>query len=224
MLLGDHGLFDGVHAADRRTIGIVTLVQVPRAHTLEPGDFFWFLVVRTSGEVAARGARSRQDTLHLDGGNHIGQGSIAVIIKTGGIERLKTGGEDHRADIEDRGGGLLFEINRFRGTEFFTGAAFAVLLKINTGLIINGVFQWHGLGIFHVGGFALGQPRVVGVGYLLGALFSAKAAGDTFLFVNIPGLAGNFDLEISGRPLNFTYFTERFQLDVQMPADLDQFR
>jgi hypothetical protein len=42
--------------------------------------------------------------------------------------------------------------------------------------------------------------------------------------VYIPGLAGYFDLEISGRPLNFTYFTKRFQLDVQMPADLDQFR
>ena len=38
MLLGDDGLFDGVHAADRRTVEMIAPVDVPGAHALEPGD------------------------------------------------------------------------------------------------------------------------------------------------------------------------------------------
>ena len=36
VLLGDHRLLDGVHAADRRTVGVV--FHIPGAHALEPGD------------------------------------------------------------------------------------------------------------------------------------------------------------------------------------------
>ena len=40
MLFGDHGVFDGIHAADRRAVTIAALVGIPGADALEPGDLF----------------------------------------------------------------------------------------------------------------------------------------------------------------------------------------
>ena len=46
----DHRLFNGIHAADRATVGIVTTVEVSGPHTLQPSDFFRLtlnLIVKT---------------------------------------------------------------------------------------------------------------------------------------------------------------------------------
>jgi len=37
-------------------------------------------------------------------------------------------------------------------------------------------------------------------------------------------MADEFDLKVSRAALYDLYFTERFELDIEMPADLDQFR
>ncbi len=39
MFFGNYCLLHGIHAADRGTISMVTLVGIPGPHTLEPCDF-----------------------------------------------------------------------------------------------------------------------------------------------------------------------------------------
>ena len=55
VFLGDHGLFDGIHAADRRAVGMIAFVHVPRTNTLKPCDFFGGLMIGNPGHMAHGG-------------------------------------------------------------------------------------------------------------------------------------------------------------------------
>jgi hypothetical protein len=46
----------------------------------------------------------------------------------------------------------------------------------------------------------------------------------TFIRVNISGVVGKRDRKVSRFTFYGFYFTVGYQVDVQMPADLDQFR
>ena len=58
MLLGDHGLFDGVHAAYRRTIPVAAPVGIPGTDTLEPGNALGLFTVQRSHQMAEIGTGS----------------------------------------------------------------------------------------------------------------------------------------------------------------------
>ncbi len=100
VFLGNHGLLDGIHAADRRTIGIVTAVDVPGTDTLEPGDFLGFFVVRSPDQMPHGRPGGRKDPLHFDGCDHIGVVGIVIIVKRGRIERFKAGRQNNGADVQ----------------------------------------------------------------------------------------------------------------------------
>ncbi len=99
MLLCDNRFLDGIHAANRRAIGIVATVEIPGPHTLEPRHLFGFLVIRQPDQVPAGGAGGRQDPFHLHGGDHVGVISIFIGIETGWIEGFETGGQYHGTDF-----------------------------------------------------------------------------------------------------------------------------
>ena len=79
MFFGDHGILDGNHAADRRTITVAAPVGVPGTDTLEPGDFFRFLFIRRSRQVPHGRPGGTQDALEFQTGHHVGV--AAVMIK-----------------------------------------------------------------------------------------------------------------------------------------------
>ena len=45
VLLGNHGLFDRVHAAYRRTVTVAAAIAVPGSHALQPRNSFGFLAI-----------------------------------------------------------------------------------------------------------------------------------------------------------------------------------
>jgi hypothetical protein len=107
----------------------------------------------------------------------------------------------------------LIEIYGAGGAQFFAGAAF-FLLDINAAVSIDTIFQGYCLGIFDIGGFALDDPRVVGIHNFFRAFFSAGPAGDAQRFVDIARVSNQFDLEVTRPAFDCFNFTERFELDI----------
>ena len=89
---------------------------------------------------------------------------------------------------------------------------------------IQGVLQRYGLGILHIGRFAFVESRIIFVGNFFRTFFSADAAGDTFSYIDIARMPGQMHLKITGRSIDAVHFRKRQQLDIDVPADLDQSR
>ena len=88
---------------------------------------------------------------------------------------------------------------------------------------IDGIFERHGLGIFHISRFSLGQTHIIGVDDLLGAFVRADTACDAFVFYDKPGMFQDLHREMARFPVDRFDFTQCDDLYIQMPADLDQF-
>ena len=80
------------------------------------------------------------------------------------------------------------------------------------------------LGVLFEDGFTLGQAFVVFIGQSDGANFGALATAGALRQVHKAGLLVDGGAEISGISLEIQKFGVGEQFDVQVPADLDQFR
>ena len=220
----DHRFFNGVHAAHRRAVGIVAPVQVAGSDALQPGDFFGLaLVFGHAQHVTGRGPGGGQHALEFQGGQHVGIAAVLILIVPRRVEGPVSGRQNDGADIQRVVLRLLVEIDRSHRTDFFTGTA-PVFLDVDAAVSVDAVFERHRLGVLHEGGPALAEPGVVSVDDLLGALFGTGAAADAQGLIDVAGLAGDIDGKTADFPLDLLDFAEGSQLDVQMPADLDQFR
>ena len=146
MLLGDDGLLDGVHAANRRAVFVVAAVLVAGTDTLKPGNFLWVLVVRGAGHVSFGGSGSAQQPFELHGGDHVGILAVAVKIQPGGIVGGKAGGQNNRPHFKIQGFPLLlvgFQGDRTRAAGFHALVAFAAVAAVQAavGLGLAGVFR-----------------------------------------------------------------------------------
>ena len=222
MLLGDHRLLDGVHAAHRGTVTVVAVVQVPGAHALEPGNLLGLFLVRRPDHVALEGPGRGQDPLKLHAGDDVGEGAVMVGLVAGGVKGL----EAHRQNDGPYGDilvqVLLGEIHRPGGAKFFAGFAFAALLEINAGVFVYGILGGHRLGIAQVSRFTLGQAQVVFIGHFLRAFLGAQAAGNALGHIDIARHLAHLDREITRLAADADDLGRGHDLDVNMPADLDQ--
>ena len=140
-----------------------------------------------------------------------------------GVINITATGQNNTPHLDGKILLLIIELDGVCRAEFLACPAFS-LLKEDTVFRVNGIFEWDGLGIFYVGGLALGQSGFIFVYDLFRALFRTHAAGDTFVRIHITRVLGELDFKIplfSGYTLNFC---KSEQLDVDVPADLDQFR
>ena len=71
--------------------------------------------------------------------------------------------------------------------------------------------------------FSLGKTRIIFTINFSWALLSTEAAGNTFRRVYIAWGLNDFDFKISLFPGNAFHLGEGQELNVEMPADLDQF-
>ena len=165
----------------------------------------------------------RQDTFKFQRGDYVGLAAISIIIGLARIIRAEPRGQNDRPDIQRDGLFLVIEVDGTGRTEFFTGPAFS-LLKINAVVRIDGIFQRHGLGVWHVDRLAFDQFFVIKVIHLFGTLLCTQTAGDAFFRVHIPGMLNNGYRKIALFTRNFSQFRKGEQFNVDMPADLDQFR
>jgi hypothetical protein len=144
-----------------------------------------------------------------------------IGVKRVGSKALKREPDD-RTDLQGPLDRPLFEIDRPVGQNF-SQAAFA-FGQVNAVDRIDRVFQRHGLGVLHVGRLALVQVFVIFVIHFLGAFRRTVPAGDTLVHIDITGLLDDLDGKIALVALNGFDFRTCHQLDIDMPADLDQFR
>ena len=118
---------------------------------------------------------------------------------------------------------MVLKVNGAGRAEFFTGFAFA-FEKINAGIGVDRVFERDCLGVLHVNRLALAQTSVIGVGNFFGTFFRTGIAGDALVHIDVAGVLGQFDFKIALFAANAFYFGKRQQFDIDVPADLDQFR
>ena len=118
---------------------------------------------------------------------------------------------------------FLRKINGTCRTVLFTGPAPALFLEIDAVIRIYHVFERYGLGILHIDGLALGQALVVLISYLAGTSLGTDPACDTFIHVHIAGTFTDSYSKISRLTLDGFHIRQGDEVDVQMPADLDQF-
>ena len=222
VLLGDDRFFDGIHAAHRRAIAVVAVIHIPGTDALEPGDLGGFLVVRRPHHVAREGSGRGQDPLEFHPGDDIGELGVIIGAVAAGIVGLKAGRQDDRADVDILVHIHLRKIHRPGGTEFFTGLALAAFFEIDAGLFIDGILGGHRLGITQVSRLTLGQAHVVFVGHFLRAFLGAETAGDALLHVDIARHLAHLDREIPRLAADPDDLRRSHDLDVNVPADLDQ--
>jgi hypothetical protein len=89
---------------------------------------------------------------------------------------------------------------------------------------LDGKSAGDGLRIFLVRGPARGQALIVFARQLYRAGFCTIPTGRALGCVNVARGLSKGDLEVSLAPGDLLDFSARDQVDVQMPADLDQFR
>jgi hypothetical protein len=82
----------------------------------------------------------------------------------------------------------------------------------------------YGLGIFLKGGLSGHQALIVSAGQDHGAYFGTVAASSAPGFIDVPRGFVEGNREISFGPLDLFNFRAGDEIDIQMPADLDQFR
>lgn len=80
------------------------------------------------------------------------------------------------------------------------------------------------MGIFFESSLPGYQCLIVFAGQDYWTYFSTVSTGGTFGFIDIPGCLVEGDPKITLRSLNLFYFRTSNEVDIQMPADLDQFR
>ena len=121
---------------------------------------------------------------------------------------------------------LLFlrKINCTCRTVLFTGLTSAPFLEIDAVIRINHIFERYCLGILHIDGFAFSQALVVFILDLAGASLGTDPAGDTFIHVHIARTLTDSYCKIPRITLNGFHIRQGDEIDVQVPADLDQFR
>jgi len=173
--------------------------------------------------MTARGASGRKDTLVFNTGDYIGKSLILVIVQAGRIIGLESRCQDHGAHIEGQLLFRVFVVNGPGGADPGAGPAF-IPEQLKAEIGINGVFQGHGLGIVHIDGLAFDQTLVKIVRGLARTFFGTLPAGDALVHVHIAGGLFQGDFKIPQFTVNGFNSGQGVQFNVQVPADLDQFR
>jgi hypothetical protein len=138
------------------------------------------------------------------------------------IKGLKAGRQNNRPYIDFLLLGCLFQVDSVVLANPFANATF-VLFKIKTAFVYISD-QWNGLREIDVYRFILGYLLIVLIRVFGRAVLHAGGAPRALVLENIPGLLDQRDPEVSHLSLDTIHFRVRQDLDVRMPADLDQFR
>ena len=154
-------------------------------------------------------------------GDHVRKLTVAVLVPHLGIEGLKAGGQDHRPHMDRSLLLRLIEIDGLIFTDAFADTAF-FLFEVKTALV-DISDQGNGLSEIDMDRLVLRDLLVEGVRVFDRAVFDAGRTPRAFFFQNIPGFFRQGDLEIPCLPGDTVYFRIRQDLDIRMPADLDQF-
>jgi len=154
--------------------------------------------------------------------DHVRETTVAILIIDPGIKGLDADRQNNRPDIDFGFFRPLPEIYRIRLTNPAADIAF-FLFQVQTAFIDIGN-QGNRLGKINMDRFVLGNALIEFIRITDRTVFDAGTATGTFVFGDIAGPGFQDDLEIAGVTLNPVNLGKCQNLDVWMPADLDQFR
>jgi hypothetical protein len=179
--------------------------------------------------MALCGPRSGKDSFKIHAGDHVFKLRVLVGLKARRIKSLKTRSKNDGPDVQFKSGFFLFEIDGVVFTKFLTGLTFAFLacvdgFKVKAMTSVDGVLKRNGLGKRYIDGLAFAHAEVEGVGDFFGTFSSANAAPNALVFINIARMLDYLYMKVSYIPADAVYFSQSDEVDVGMPADLDQFR
>ncbi len=201
---------EGVHAADLRTVSVVSRIPAPDA--MQNGHALRLTPVLQHHSPASR-TTGVDHPLELQAGQDVVQPSIAVLGCAGAVEEIEAGSHDDGAHIQFHDLILLLEINGSPRAEFLANAAFASL-KIATILPINHWNPGYRLGEGYVYRRPHPYPRIELAGYLLRWTFLlAQATTGTQLLIHITRLLPHLNLEVP--------YVARYLLHLAIAQNLD---
>jgi hypothetical protein len=176
---------------------------------------------------------------------YIGGISSQIEVRDEALDEIDRHGFIHPAACTDRFAGVMtdpttdrwqrvFLFDELEGlVEFPFGRQGDVALDTDVGRALNPAGgrtpfgdregARNGLGVFLVSGLALSQALVVFVRKRDRADLDTVAAGRALGFIDETRLFAKGDLEFARRPFDMPYFGAGNQVDIKMPADLDQF-
>jgi hypothetical protein len=117
-------------------------------------------------------------------------------------------------------GGVTLFVIKFYGLRQTLGFAFTAA---DTGIRIYCKGKGNRLSIIYIGGFPVIKPHIIRVNGSYRAMQGAFSTPGALGRVNIAGVIDKGDFKVSGFAVNALYLATRNQLDIDMPADLDQF-
>ena len=172
--------------------------------------------------MSPEGTRSGEDALKFKARDHVRALFVLKGIIGFGIIGFDAVGQNNGAHMDFQFFPLVVVINGIRRAHLFAYAAFA-LGQFDAETIVNGVLQGNGLRVFHINGFPLAKPSIVGVGNLLGAFFRTGPACNAFVHVHITRITGDVDPEITFLARNLFDLGKGQQFDIDMTPHFHQF-
>jgi hypothetical protein len=172
--------------------------------------------------VPPQGPGGRKHSFKFQAGDNIGGTLVPIDIINFRIEDLTPGGKNDGPCPDGQFSFLILKIDSLCRAEFLADLASPFGKKDAMGRV-NGILQGNGLGIPHMDRFSLGKSRIIFIVDFGWTLFSTETTGNAFRHVHIARVLNHFDFKIPLFPGDAFHLGEGKKLDVEMPADLDQF-
>jgi hypothetical protein len=161
-----------------------------------------------------------QQPLIIHAAYNIGKLSVVIFLLDLWIKRLKSGRQNDRSDLYFFFLRCLLQIYCFVLADRFANTTF-LLFEIETAFVNVGN-ERNRLGEVYMDGFIIGYFLIILVRILRGAIFYTGSTTCAFVFKNIPWLLRQGHLEVSCFSFYTVYLSVGEDLNIWVPADLDQ--
>ena len=222
MILRQDDLFLGVGAADRRAVPFVPFGFPSGADALDPGDVVGMASVRGAQDLAFVWTGGAHQPFVVHAGDDVLQPAVAVLVADFRIKNVIAGGENDRPHLQLD---LLRDLVQIDGVvlaRILADPAF-LFLQVQAALIDVGD-QRDGLGKIDMHGLVVGDLLVVLIRIHRRAVLDADAAAGALVLDDVARFLGQLDGKIACLAIDAVNFGIGKNLDIGMPADLDQFR
>ena len=197
VLLGDHGLLDGVHAAHGRAVLLPSGLLGPGSAALDVSDLLGVLSAGGNDDVPPVGSGRAHEPLVLDGGDDVLVPAVSVLGGGLGVPYLESGSGDDGSDLEGDDLVLVVVVDGSLAAVLGAQSALALLDHVATVALDDGD-TGHSLSVRDVDSLPVHKPELVLVGDVLhGTLGDTVAAARTLLGVDVPGLLEDGNLEVA---------------------------
>ncbi|OPY08640.1 MAG: hypothetical protein A4E66_01833 [Syntrophus sp. PtaB.Bin001] len=221
MILGQNCMLLAVGTTNHGAVAVLAFRYPAGTNTGQPRDLMGMLQIRRAQNLPAVGACSAQQPLEVHTGDHVGELAIMILFVQFGIKGFHAGSQNYRPHLDLHLFLYLIEINGVRLAHGFADLTF-FFLQVKTAFI-NISNQGNGLGEIDMDGLVLRYLLIVDIGINYRAILHTNRTPRTFVLDDVSWFSLQRYLEISHLSRYTINFRVSQDLDIWMPADLDQF-